>query len=294
MALSQHLPAPLHRLAVQAVYSTLNLVRPIPLPATGAPLHLNACFHTEQLDDDRVFETLLAWCGDFRRITGVGAWLCMMTPVNPAIRERLAKSGFPAERYGERIQRLAEIAEIGYHGHFYRPDGSPLAGGHFAIETARPQIAAEMAWLRGLGLQPQIYTGGWWVVTPDLLQALADEGIRLDCSTRGTQGGTFGDRYPGRMPPLGERFELVPPVVEIGSLPYFAMPWPRYRRLLASRLPDLGQCPQWAALPLHDYSLVGIPRDDLRIVERLTRLPYVRWIDAAEAIRRTVPDSVPN
>jgi hypothetical protein len=284
MPLSQHLPAPLHRLAVQTVYTALNVLRPLPLPATGATLHLNACFHTEQLDDDRVFETLLAWCRDFRRITGVGAWLCVMTPENPAIRDRLAKADFPAARYGERVLRLAEVAEIGYHGHFYQPNGDPLAGGRFAIAGAKPQVAAEMAWLRSLGLEPRIYTGGWWVVTPDLLQALADEGIRLDCSTRGSQGGTFGDRYPGEVPAVGERFQLVEPVVEIASLPYFAMPWPRYRRLIASQLPDLGLRPQWAVLPLHDYSLVGIPRDDLRIVERLSRLPYVRWVDAAETI----------
>jgi hypothetical protein len=285
MALSQHLPAPLHRLAVQAVYSTLNVIRPLPLPATGATLHLNTCFHTEQLDDDRVFATLLAWCQDFRRITGVGAWLCVMTPRNPAIRERIAKAGFPAERYGERVLRLAEVAEIGYHGHFYTPEGEPLAGGRFAIDRARPQVGEEMAWLQDLGLQPRIYSGGWWVVNPELLQVLAEEGIQLDCSTRGVQGGTFGDRYPGEMPALGERFELVAPIAEISSLPYFAMPWSRYRRLLASKLPQLGQRPQWAVLPLHDYSLVGIPRDDLRIVERLTRLPYVRWVDADEAIR---------
>lgn len=284
MALSQHVPAPLHRLAVQTVYTALNVVRPLPLPATGAPLHLNACFHTEQLDDDAVFETLLAWCRDFRRLTGAGAWLCVMTPENPAIRQRLAAAGFAAERYGERVQRLAEVAEIGYHGHFYQGNGEPLAGGRFAIAQAQPQLTAEMAWLRALGLEPRIYTGGWWVVSPELLHALAAEGIRLDCSTRGRQGGTFDDRYPGEIPAVGERFELVPPVVEIASLPYFAMPWPRYRRLVASRLPDLGRRPQWAVLPLHDYSLVGIPRDDLRIVERLSRLPYVRWIDSATAI----------
>jgi hypothetical protein len=284
MPLSQHLPAPLHRLAVQTVYTALNVLRPLPLPSTGATLHLNACFHTEQLDDDKVFETLLDWCRQFRRITGVGAWLCVMTPRNPAIRSRLDQSGFAPERYGERVQRLAEVAEIGYHGHFYTPAGEPLAGGRFAIEQARPQIAAEMAWIRDLGLRPEIYTGGWWVLTPDLLQALAEEGIRLDCSTRGRQSGTFGDRYPAETLPVGDRFELVSPIAEIASLPYFAMPWPRYKRLLASQLPALGHRPQWAVLPLHDYSLVGIPRDDLRIVQRLTQLPYVRWVDASEAI----------
>ncbi|MBC7545727.1 MAG: hypothetical protein H7338_23600 [Candidatus Sericytochromatia bacterium] len=290
MSIAQHLPAPLHRLAVQTVYGALNVLRPMPLPATGATLSLNACFHTERLDDDAVFATLLAWCRDFRAITGVGAWLCVMTPEGSMIRDRLARSGFEAERYGERVRALADVAEIGYHGHYVTADGQPAAGGRFTIEAAQDQIRAEISWLRELDLAPQIYTGGWWVVSPELLTALAAEGIRLDCSTRGQQSGTFGDRYPGAIPGVGERFELVPPVVEIASLPYFAMPWARYRRLVASGIPDLGDRPQWAVLPLHDYSLVGIPRDDLDIVRQLSRLPYVRWVTASEAIYPNAPE----
>ena len=283
MSLARHLPPPLHRLAVQVAYGLANVVRPVDLPTTGAPLHLNACFHTERLDDDTVFQTLQRWCREFRAITGVRPWLCVMTPEGP-VGGRLTANGFSPDRYGERVQALAEVGEIGYHGHYHGPDGQPLAGGRFDLALAGEQIDRELAWLQALGFTPRIYTGGWWVLTPELLQKLAAAGIRLDCSTRGSQGGTFGDRYPDPLPAFGRRFQLVPPIVEVGSLPYFSMPWSRYQRLLCRWLPACGQRSCWAVLPAHDYALVGMPPDDLRVVRALTDLAIVRWMDAEEAI----------
>ncbi|MBC7543062.1 MAG: hypothetical protein H7338_10055 [Candidatus Sericytochromatia bacterium] len=248
-------------------------------------LWLNALFHTEMLDDDDVFRRLHRFCGTFVDLTGIRPWLCVMTPLCHRIRVRLAEQGFAPERYAERILQLAEIAEIGYHGHFFDDQGERLVSDRFTMATAGPQMVAELAWLHALGLRPKLYTGGWWVITPELLMQLAAAGFQLDASTRGDKANRYGDRYSDTLPALGERFELIHPITEIGSLPYFGQPWPYYEAALQGLLPAWGKRDQWAVLPLHDYDLAGARGHEWQTITGLAASPLVRWMDVATALR---------
>lgn len=251
----------------------------------GSPkLWLNAIFHTEQLDDDAVFAAMRVFCRRFRELTGVVPWLCVMTPVGDIVARRLRQTGFAAERYAERILALQDVAEIGYHGHCVQPNGDRLVSGDFQPEAFAPQMTAELDWLQALGIRPRVYTGGWWVVSPELLMFLARHGFRLDASTRGAKVNRHGDKYPADLPPVGERFVLVPPLTEIGSLPYFDRPWPIYRALLQQWLPAWGQRDQWALMPLHDYERPTVGGHDLRIIERLAADPTIGWMTVDQAL----------
>jgi hypothetical protein len=251
---------------------------------TQPRLWLNAIFHTERLDDDGIFAGMLAFCRAFRELTGVVPWLCVMTPAGAIVKRRLTQSGFPVERYAERILALQEVAEIGYHGHCLLPNGERLASRDFQPEAFIPQMQQELAWLRTLTISPRIYTGGWWVVSPELLMFLARHGFRLDASTRGDRVNHHGDKYPADLPPVGERFVLVPPLTEIASLPYFDRPWPIYRATLQQMLPAWGQRDQWALMPLHDYDRPTAAGHDLRIIERLAADPSVAWMSVDQAL----------
>src|SRR4051794_865324 len=94
-------------------------------------LWLNAIFHTEMLDVDGVNAGMADFCRAFRDLTGVVPWLCVMTPECHRVRERLRTGGFSPERYAERILALQDVAEIGFHGHAFLPNGDRMVGPQF-------------------------------------------------------------------------------------------------------------------------------------------------------------------
>lgn len=247
-------------------------------------LWLNALFHTEMLDDDAVYAGMGAFCRAFRHLTGVVPWLCVMTPQCHRVQARLHHRGFAAERYAERILALGEVAEIGFHGHAFLPNGDRMVGPHFRAEAAIPQFERELAWLQAIGVTPRVYTGGWWILTPELLTMLAAHGFVLDGSTRGPLTNEYGNKYPADLPSVGERFHLHPAITEIGSLPYIKRPWPSYLAMVQESLPAWGQRDQWAVLPLHDYDRAEAKGHDLRIIERLANHPSIGWMTVEQAI----------
>jgi hypothetical protein len=254
-------------------------------PLTVPPrLWLNAMFHTEMLDDDGVYAGMVAFCRSFRDLTGVQPWLCVMTPECHRVKERIRAAGFSPDRYAERILALGDVAEIGFHGHAFLPNGDRMVGAHFRPEAALPQFERELAWLKAIGVTPRVYTGGWWILTPELLAMLAGHGFVLDGSTRGPLTNEYGNKYPDDLPSVGERFALNPAVTEIGSLPYFKRPWPYYLAMLQESLPEWGRLDRWAVLPLHDYDRPEARGHDLRIIERLAAHPAVGWLTVEQAL----------
>lgn len=247
-------------------------------------LWLNVVFHTERLDDDAVFRDMVAFCRSFRDLTGVVPWLCVMTPECLEVRLRLQAAGFTAEAYAERILTLATMAEIGFHGHCFTAAGAPMGQAVFQLAAAIPQLSRELAWLAGIGIRPRLYSGGWWVINPDLLGWLGQQGFQLDMSTRGGLADGFGTPCPGIVMPVGERFCPVEPIVQIGSLPYITVPWPRYLADMQRHLPDWGLRPLWAALPLHDWDRADAQGHDLRIIDRLAASPHVGWLTPEAAL----------
>jgi hypothetical protein len=253
-------------------------------PNAAPRLWLNAIFHTEMLDDEGIHQGMVDFCRSFTGLTGVVPWLCVMTPECHRVKERIKGKSFSPERYAERILALGEVAEIGYHGHAFLPDGERMVGPHFQLQAALPQFERELAWLQGIGVTPRIYTGGWWILTPELLQMLAGHGFVLDGSTRGPQANEYRNKYPAELPAVGERFRLDPAITEIGSLPYFKQPWPYYLAMLQERLPAWGKRDLWALMPLHDYDRPEAKGHDLRIVERLANHPAVGWLTVPQAV----------
>jgi hypothetical protein len=259
----------------------MTVAAPQPTPPR---LWLNALFHTEMLDDDGIYEGMVSFCRSYKGLTGVVPWLCVMTPECHRVRERIRAKGFAPERYAERILALREVAEIGFHGHAFLPNGDRMVGSLFRPEAALPQFERELLWLREIGVTPRVYTGGWWIATPELLQWLARHGFVLDGSTRGLRTNEYGDKFPAELPPVGERFQLVPPITEIGSLLYFNRPWPLYLASMREALPDWGKRDLWAVLPLHDYDRPEAKGHDLRIIERLVNHPSIGWMTTDSAL----------
>jgi hypothetical protein len=255
------------------------------IESPAAPrLWLNAIFHTEMLDDDGIYQGMVAFSRSFADLTGVVPWLCVMTPECHRVKERIKGKSFSPERYAERILALGEVAEIGYHGHAFLANGDRMVGALFQPEAGLPQFERELAWLKGIGVTPRVYTGGWWIVTPELLQLLARHGFVLDGSTRGQRTNEYDNKFPCDLPAVGERFRLEPTITEIGSLPYFKQPWPYYLASLQAQLPDWGKRDLWALLPLHDYDRPQAQGHDLRIIERLANHPAVGWLTVDQAV----------
>jgi hypothetical protein len=297
-------------------------------PPRGEPIRINFVFHTERLAEAPSYERLLAFAAAFHRATGVRPTLCLLTPACPKVQLQLERERLDADGFGERLVRLLEHAEPGYHGHFYEVTGDETAArrayrAHYGREGATPgprrdgrptwlipvshlnprpdlveaQMGREMAWLARAGITPRTYVAGWWHMDETIAKLLDARGFTLDCSIRRHHVNTFGARYleDSAIPPRGEPF-LLPPtasVVEVQSI-FYPVDHPyRMRSAYADIVSHAPGRPLFVALPSHEGELFTHARAYWAHVRRISASPAFAWRELSHfegEIRRAWPE----
>ena len=308
--------------------SLLDRVRPERPVERAEPVRVNFVFHTERVAEAPSFDRLLAFVSAFHRATGARPTLCLLTPECPKVRVQMERGGIAEGAIVERIARLLEHAEAGYHGHFYEVSADEASAraafrAHFGRDGVYPgptrdgratwlipvshlnprhdlaaaQMDRELDWLSRAGIRPRVYVAGWWHMDAEVARMLDQRGFDIDCSIRRRHANTFGARYLGdeAIPPRGEPF-LLPPtrrVLEVQSI-FYPVDHPYRMRTayadIAAHRPDR---PLFVALPSHEGELFTHGRVFWDHVRRISASRAFAWHDVstfAEAIGKTWPE----
>lgn len=270
--------------------TALDALAPRTLPAREQPLHLTVVFHTEKIAHAAVFEPFLEFVAWLNRETQSRPTACVTTPHCPEAAEMMAAHGVSEREYAARLMRLADLADIGYHGHFYTRSGrglEPMSPDAFDETAVAGQMDRELAWLRKHCREVDTYCAGWWLLNEAIARLLDERGIGIDSSLRRGHPNTFGSRYltDDDMPPRGEPF-LLPPsrsIVEIQSA-FYPVDHPRRTRELLR--PTIEHAPDKAlllALPSHEGETMEAGRAFRDNVRMLTNLGNcVKWTSLRE------------
>lgn len=124
--------------------------------------------HVERPLDDAVWRRFVRLQA---RRPGGFAIAALLRPPDPAT----AEAGLE-ETWLERARVAAQQGPFGLHTHWTAPDHARPTGGDPA-----GRVRADVAWLRGHGLDPRLFCGGGWYMDPAVAAVLAEEGLR-DCT----------------------------------------------------------------------------------------------------------------
>ncbi len=280
------------------------------------PVRVNFVFHTERVAEAPSFERLLAFVSAFHRATGARPTLCLLTPECPKVQAQMERAGIGEDVFTQRVARLLEYAEAGYHGHFYEVTQDEAAAriafrAHYGRDGVTPgpsragrptwivpvshlnarhdlvaaQMDREIAWLAGAGIRPRVYVAGWWHMDGEVARLIEARGIRIDCSIRRQHANTFGARYlgDGAIPPRGEPF-LLPPtrsVLEVQSI-FYPVDHPyRMRAAYAAIAAHRPERPLFVALPSHEGELFTHARAIWGHVRRISASRAFAWRDVS-------------
>ena len=137
-------------------------------------------FHTEELHDDRVW----------RRLYGLAHWMArkgvQVTFFVYPFRAQVAHRDI-----SERVQTLAELGhEIGQHTHFYAgvKIGKPGKENDLSDTNMVYCLQRDFKTLCEMGIQPEGFTTGAWVINETVLKTLVELGFAYDCSARFPKG----------------------------------------------------------------------------------------------------------
>ncbi len=297
--------------------AALDRLAPARDAARTEPVRINFVFHTERVAERPSFERLLRFVTSFHSATGVRPTLCLLTPHCPKVQVQMERTGLDADGFGERVTRLLEHAEAGYHGHYFEltddeerarkahrehfgregaypgPGRASEAGGGRATwmipvshlnprhDLAEAQMDRELAWLAKAGIRPRVYTAGWWHMDAPIARLLAARGIAVDCSIRRRHRNTFGARYLGddAIPPRGEPF-LLPPtesLIEVQSI-FYPVDHPyRLREAYTAIVAHAPDRPLFVALPSHEGELFTHARVYQDHIRRISDSPAFAW-----------------
>jgi peptidoglycan/xylan/chitin deacetylase (PgdA/CDA1 family) len=143
-------------------------------------------FHAERLQE------AATWARVFRVVRGMNRW---------GVGATFFVYPFPARLAGcdlaDRIRALAALGhEVGQHTHFYA--GNRIAkrekANDFSDENVKHCIQRDFRVLEEAGARPRGFVAGNWVLTPKVLDILADLGFSYDCSARIPKPGRHDER----------------------------------------------------------------------------------------------------
>lgn len=309
----------------------LDRLLPVREIRRAEPVRINFVFHTERVAEAPSFDRLLDFVTAFHRATGVRPTLCLLTPECPKVQVQMERTGIDSDVFTERIGRLLEHAEAGYHGHYFEitrdeecarkayrehfgrkgaypgpSDGShrtwmiPVSHLNPRHDLAEAQMDRELAWLARVGIRPRTFTAGWWHMDAQIASMLAARGITVDCSIRRRHANSFGARYLAEtdIPPRGEPF-LLPPtstLLEVQSI-FYPVDHPfRLRASYAAIAAHAPERPLFVALPSHEGELFTHARFYWDHIRRISGSSAFTWREVSTfegEIRRAWPEKFP-
>lgn len=226
----------------------------------GRNTRFSLVFHTEGLINDNVARLLETFGKDlqnlFRPLLAVITPICPQYMVDPM--EDKLRVNFPHQEVNEsremdfekKIKRLATYYDIGYHGHFFA-----LVGGRhrpaFDNGSISGQFEEECRYLTSLGFRPEVYAGGWWFISSNLISLLQSWRFKLDTSMNDLQLDSFSRPQPYPHEEVGRPYWLAENVLEIPSIRSFA----NLGKIIVSQRKSAN----FVVIALHDYDLLSAP-----------------------------------
>lgn len=159
----------------------------------GYTLSLGFIFHTEKIYDEVVFNRLLTFCKEYHSITGKRALCTIMPPVSFRVKDEMQQRGVLEEKFIDNLKTLQSVADLGFHGHFWRTIQKSFEEKNNQIrnstyepadeETIKQQFQDQINWFRSAnGIHAKSYAAGWWFTNRAIMQLQALHGIVYDFS----------------------------------------------------------------------------------------------------------------
>jgi len=255
------------------------------------PININFVFHTEAIANKRIFDKLMDFCKKFFDYTHAKVTLCITTPYCPQAQCLLKKFNITIMEYEERVRAISEIAEIGYHGHFFIDSSGMVPINHlnYDFRLIKKQMHAEFKWFEEQGMSPITYIAGWWFLTDEIIKQLEDFDIVVDCSIRRNHTNTFGEKFiqDNKIPQRGEPFILSPSqkIIEIQSV-FYPIHHPRLTRNMLKNVIDFRPDKElFIVFPSHETELLEFNREFWANIKILTNLDYIKWTNLSKMNR---------
>lgn len=179
-----------------------------PRLAKDYTLSLGFIFHTEKIHDEVVFSRLLRFCKEYQSITGKRALCTVMPPESLRVKNEMQQAGATEADFIRNLNLLQTVADLGFHGHFWRsaqkdfeaPDNQIRNSTYQAVDDKfiAQQFHDQLRWFQQSGFTDiKSYAAGWWFMHRAVIQNQASHGIGYDFSlskvpwTSGTWGKTL-------------------------------------------------------------------------------------------------------
>jgi len=157
----------------------------------GYSVSFGFIFHTERIYNNEVFKSLVDFCTTFRDLTGKRVLCVVMSPLNIMVAAEMKKAGVPLEEFVSRLQILSEVADVGFHGHFWRAESAlnveenQVRQHNFKesdVSFIQAQFATDYHYLKQFNFTNPVYSAGWWFINPSLIGVLLNEKLIGDFS----------------------------------------------------------------------------------------------------------------
>lgn len=205
---------------------------------TGPSRRKPTCFaiHTERLHDDAVWARARRFADFLFRRSLAAVWFSI-NPTASAYRSM----GYDEAAWAARLRYLAAHGQrIEQHTHFYG-DRKGVYG--LSLSHMRARLREDRAWLAGNGHAVTGIVSGAWIVFPELLALLAEEGYSYDCSSRTFSLPYIRSSEHRMLSPSPRRYGSLWEIPTTHQLKHFWLPRPAPYRL--------AYC--------HDYDLARVP-----------------------------------
>lgn len=156
-------------------------------------LSLGFIFHTERIYDAAVFSRLLTFCKEYQAITGKRALCTIMPPVSLRVNDEMQKASVLENVFIENLKTLETVADLGFHGHFWRSAQKSFEASDNQIrnstyqpvddECIEQQFHDQVNWFQRAGFTNiKNYAAGWWFTQRVVMQQQALHGMVCDFS----------------------------------------------------------------------------------------------------------------
>lgn len=260
--------------------------------AQGYNLSLGFIFHTEKIYDEVIFNRLLTFCKEFQSITGKRVLCTIMPPVSFRVNAEMQQSKATEEKFIENLKTLQHIADLGFHGHFWRSATEHFESPENQIRNSvyqssdddfvKQQFTDQVKWFKQTNFTPvKSYAAGWWFTHRIIMQLQAWSEIVYDFSfsklkwTSGTWGKTimhdaqlaFGEPFVLEVD--GRKIECIQTVM---GTPNTKFPQD-FIRIINAQLESANKMPM-GMITTHDYDLDG---DNLKYA--IAQIRYLKTLN---------------
>lgn len=170
---------------LKKTYYSVNKIKYLP----GYSFRLGFVFHTEEIFNPVIHETLIRFCKEYLQITGTKCICVTMTPPNMRIEKGMRQFGCSNQEYINRMEELSEVAHIGFHGHFWHDPAKfedPEScirkyNTNYDYDVFHKQFSDQINWFKENNVaHNETYSGGWWFINRDVIELLLQHGIKYD------------------------------------------------------------------------------------------------------------------